>query len=103
MTTAVQAPSFSTAADGAGALSGALVFATAAAALTQGRERVRAGMRVLDLKGVSSADSAGLAVLLALGREAQRRKAPLTYANPPASLRALARLSDVDGLLGFTA
>jgi phospholipid transport system transporter-binding protein len=84
------------------ALAGALDFANAAAALEQLRGRVRGGEPVvLDLAQVGRADSAGLAVLLALAGEASRRGQPLRLDSAPESLRALAQLCDVEGLLGW--
>jgi phospholipid transport system transporter-binding protein len=53
----------------------------------------------VDLKGVTRADSSGLALLvdwLAWARSAGR---PLRYSNLPAGLLALARLSELDSLL----
>ena len=82
------------------ALSGALSFATAAQALRQCRERAGAAT-TLDLAGVTAADSAGLAVLLALARDARAVGRPLVIAHAPDSLRALAQLAEVDRLLGF--
>jgi ABC-type transporter Mla MlaB component len=55
----------------------------------------------LDLAGVAAADSAGLAVLLALARDARAAGTPLRIAGAPESLRALAQLAEVDQLLGL--
>lgn len=82
------------------ALSGALTFATAAQALKACREQLR-GATTLDLARVDAADSAGLAVLLALARDARAAGKPLAFAHAPESLRALAQLADVDSLLGL--
>ncbi|MDC8014760.1 STAS domain-containing protein [Tahibacter soli] len=81
------------------ALSGALTFATAAQALRECRGAGHA--KTLDLAGVDAADSAGLAVLLALARDARAAGRPFAIANAPESLRALAQLAEVDGLLGL--
>jgi len=83
------------------AASGAFTFATAAAALAACRERLPRGNATLDLAGVAHADSAGLAVLLALAGDARKHGGTLHIANAPESLRALAQLADVDRLLGF--
>ena len=64
-----------------GATSGATPGATAAS---------------IDLAGLTVFDSAALAVLAALRREAA---GPLRFANPPANLRKLATLYGVDTLL----
>jgi phospholipid transport system transporter-binding protein len=84
------------------AVTGELTFATAREARQLGTlvlEGSRADRLVVDLAAVSRADSAGLAVLLdwlAWGRRASR---PVRLENPPASLVAIARISEVDGLL----
>jgi ABC-type transporter Mla MlaB component len=55
----------------------------------------------VDLSSLADADSATLAVLIAWSAQARARGAALRYLNAPAALRNLARLSDVDGLLGL--
>jgi phospholipid transport system transporter-binding protein len=81
--------------------SGAFTFATAAAALAECRTRLQRGEATLDLTGVAQADSAGLAVLLALAGDARRRGEVLRIVNVPENLRALAQLAEVDRLLGL--
>jgi phospholipid transport system transporter-binding protein len=84
------------------AVTGELTFATARDARQLGvlvLGSSQANPLVVDLAAVSRADSAGLAVLLdwlAWGRRSSRR---VTLENPPASLLAIARISEVDGLL----
>jgi len=87
--------------DGRLAASGALTFATARAARLAGLAALSSGSGALeiDCAALAAADSAGLAVLidwLAAARLAQR---PLRFAALPESLRALARISEVDELL----
>lgn len=82
--------------------SGEFTFATAAAALAELRRRLPQGDATLDLAGIAPADSAGLAVLLALASDARQRRGTLRIVNAPESLRALAQLAEVDGLLGFS-
>lgn len=83
------------------AMSGALVFATAARALADARQAVmHGGVSTLDLAGVTSSDSAGLAVLLALRRAALARGSTLTITALPSTLRALAQLGEVEEMLG---
>jgi phospholipid transport system transporter-binding protein len=83
-------------------LAGALSFGNAATALARLRaslqERAATG---LDLSGITTADSAGLAVLLALASDARTQRRSLQFQGVPNSLRALAQLCDVTGLLGF--
>jgi phospholipid transport system transporter-binding protein len=84
------------------AMSGALVFATAAKALADARQAVARGdVTTLDLAGVTASDSAGLAVLLALRRVARTRGTELVITALPTTLRALAQLGEVEALLGI--
>lgn len=83
------------------AVSGSFTFATAAAALAACRKHLQSGNATLDLAGISEADSAGLAVLLALAGDARRRGGNLRIVNASESLRALALLAEVDRLLGL--
>lgn len=95
-------PSFSltTTAPGTLGVSGALTFATAAQALADARAELdRSGQGTLDLSGVTHADSAGLATLLALLAHARTQGKTLVVANTPEGLKALARVSGVENLL----
>lgn len=95
-------PSFSLTTDAPGtlAVSGALTFATAADALQAGRHDLdRGGQSTLDLAGVTHADSAGLATVLAWLAHARGAGKPLAVTNAPAGLLALARVSGVDTFL----
>jgi phospholipid transport system transporter-binding protein len=83
------------------ALSGALTFATAEQALDQARAALAQHRpAVLELGGVTRADSAGLACVLALVADASRAGKALQVANMPAGMRALARVCDVQAMLG---
>lgn len=53
----------------------------------------------LDLSGVSTIDSAGLALLIEWISRARRGKCNLVFRNVPAQAMALARISDVAKLL----
>jgi ABC-type transporter Mla MlaB component len=55
----------------------------------------------VDLSALVDADSATLAVLIAWAAQVRQRGGSLSYLNAPQALRNLARLSDVDGLLGL--
>jgi phospholipid transport system transporter-binding protein len=78
------------------ALSGTLTFANAAAAFDRAGGALREGVQTrLDLAGVTRADSAGLACVLALLAQASRAGRALRVANLPDSLRALAQVCDV--------
>ena len=67
--------------------------------LDEGRRRQDEGVNVVDLGEVTEMDSALLALLLAWARDAKRRERSLAFANLPASLRTLAGLYGVEGLL----
>ena len=87
-------------------VTGELTFATARDAREIGTlvlESSRATTLVIDCAGVGRADSAGLAVLLDWLAWARRKARPLKLENLPHSLVAIARISEVDGLLTATA
>lgn len=86
------------------ALAGVLTFATAAQALADGEWALATGAQTrLDLAGVTRADSAGLACIVALVASASRAGRRLTVVNWPERLRALAAVCDVAELLTPTA
>jgi phospholipid transport system transporter-binding protein len=80
---------------------GALTFATARQACALG-EQTLAGVAsaAIDCSGISSSDSAGLAVLLQWLGAARNAGRHLRYANLPPGLVALAEISEVTQLLG---
>lgn len=79
---------------------GELDFETAAAALQAGLALLpRGGRCTIDLAGVTSADSAGLAVLVEWLAAAAERGGSLAFEAVPAQLRAIARISDLESLL----
>jgi phospholipid transport system transporter-binding protein len=53
----------------------------------------------IDLSGVTESDSSGLALLLEWLRGARQRKQTIHFANLPAQIAALARISEVEELL----
>jgi phospholipid transport system transporter-binding protein len=82
------------------ALSGVLTFATAARVLADGQHALATGEQTrLDLAGITRADSAGLACVLALAAAARRAGRRLDVVRWPEGLRALAAVCDVAGLL----
>ncbi len=99
------APFFHIESDTLGTLrvSGAISFVNAAQALMQTPQFiVRADATLdLDLAALENADSATLAVLIAWAARARRTGATLRYLHAPQGLRNLARLCDVEGLLGL--
>jgi phospholipid transport system transporter-binding protein len=81
---------------------GELTFATARDARHIGLlvlESSRAERIVIDCAAVTRADSAGLAVLLDWLAWGRRKSRALSLENLPASLLAIARISEVDELL----
>ena len=85
---------------------GELSFATAREARQIGMlvlESSPADRIVIDCSGVTRADSAGLAVLLDWLAWARRKSRPVKLVNLPPSLVAIAKISEVDGLLAATA
>jgi phospholipid transport system transporter-binding protein len=86
-------------------VTGELTFATAREARQLGVlvfESSRAERIVVDCAAVTRADSAGLAVLLDWLSWGRRRSRPVSLENLPASLLAIARISEVDSLLTAT-
>ena len=83
-------------------VSGELTFASARDARQLGLlvlDSSRAARIVIDCSAVTRADSAGLAVLLDWLAWGRRKSRPVSLENLPASLLAIARISEVDGLL----
>jgi len=79
---------------------GALQFDTVAEALETSRELFSGHKQLeLDLQGVETTDSAGLALLVEWVGEAQRENRSVRFRNLPAQALALARISEVDKLL----
>src|SRR6186713_2050316 len=86
-------------------VTGELTFASAREARQLGLlvlEGSRADRIVVDCTGVTRADSAGLAVLLDWLAWGRRKARAVSLENLPPSLVAIARISEVDGLLTAT-
>jgi phospholipid transport system transporter-binding protein len=84
------------------AVTGELTFASARDARRLGvlvLESSSADRLVIDCGGVTRADSAGLAVLLDWLAWGRKKSRVITLENLPASLVAIARISEVDELL----
>ncbi|HET7931922.1 MAG TPA: STAS domain-containing protein [Rhodanobacteraceae bacterium] len=78
------------------ALRGELTFATAARSLAEGSRALTAGTQTrLDLAGLTRADSAGLACVIALAAHARKAGRRLEIVHWPAGLLALAEVCDV--------
>lgn len=95
------ANAFSAAGEGRYRLAAPLTFATVPALQARGTALIQqgGGALVIDLSGISTADSAGLALLVDWLAEARARGGSLRYEQIPETLHALARLSEVDTLI----
>ena len=94
--------SISEPAQGRVVVTGELTFGTAREARQLGLlvlESSQSQRIVVDCAAVTRADSAGLAVLLDWLAWARRRSRAIALENLPASLVAIARISEVEGLL----
>ena len=80
---------------------GTLTFENAEGVLKAAQALPLPSRGVADLAGLSHADSAALAVLLALRRRAVAERASLAFTSVPASLVSLARVYGVDELVGL--
>jgi phospholipid transport system transporter-binding protein len=99
---AAKAAAFSRKALNRFALEGAIDIDSAGALLAAGEAAVRdaADEQVsIDLAGVLTSDSAGLALLIELISVARSANRGLVYENMPSQVRQLARLSEVEELL----
>jgi phospholipid transport system transporter-binding protein len=93
--------SFEVLADERSRIVGALVFDTVTALLPVGSDAIDQGKAaVIDLGGVTSSDSSGLALLIEWLSVAKYDRRTLRFENIPLQLHQLARLSEVDALLG---
>ena len=79
---------------------GALTFANAEAVLESAGALPLPSSGVADLAGLEHADSAALAVLLALKRRAAVEGTKLAFASVPDSIVSLARVYGIDTIVG---
>jgi phospholipid transport system transporter-binding protein len=81
-------------------VNGSLHFSTVSALLPLGTDAINADRAaVIDLAGVTSSDSSGLALLIEWLSVAKGSNRALRYENMPTQLQQLARLSEVEELL----
>ena len=78
---------------------GPVTLANVRRVVEDGERQLDEGVRTVDLSEVSEMDSSLLAALFSWMRYARRREFDVRFANLPESLRTLARLYGVDGLL----
>jgi len=84
-------------------LEGELGFGTVPGVLQHSGASMRGldSIRV-DLKGVTRADSAGLALLVEWLRESERAGLPIRFVNVPVQLLSIARVCGLDGILSLS-
>ena len=83
-------------------LEGELGFSSVPAVLKSSAKGFTGSREIqVDLKGVTRADSAGLALLVEWLRESERAGRVITFTNVPQQLLAIARLCGLDGILSF--
>ena len=81
-------------------ISGVLDARTATGILEQSEERFAQAPQIdVDLGGVGESDSAGLALLIEWLRMARQWNKPIHFANVPAQIEALVRISEVEDLI----
>jgi len=87
--------------EGAYVIEGSLDFATVPPFVTRVAEILGNGATsiVIDLKGVTRADSAGLALLVEWMRVAHRRHRNIAFRNIPAQMLAIAKVSGLERIL----
>jgi phospholipid transport system transporter-binding protein len=82
-------------------VTGVLDATTAREVLEQSESRFAQSRDIdVDLGGVGESDSAGLALLIEWLRIARQGEKAIRFANVPAQIEALARISEVEDLLG---
>ena len=82
-------------------VTGVLDASTAANVLEESEARFTQAPKIdVDLGGVGESDSAGLALLIEWLRMARQAGKEIRFANLPAQIEALARISEVEDLIG---
>jgi phospholipid transport system transporter-binding protein len=96
-----EAAAFEVMSEGRSRIVGSLGFGTVTALLPLGSDAIEQGRAaVIDLAAVTGSDSSGLALLIEWLSVAKAAARTLRYENVPSQLHQLARLSDVDALIG---
>jgi phospholipid transport system transporter-binding protein len=96
----MSAPSLIDAGDGRFALAGELGFGTVSRLLAAGLKAFAPHQTIeLDMKGVTRCDSAAVALMLEWVRLTEARGARIAFRDLPASLHAIASISQVEDLL----
>ncbi len=82
---------------------GPVTLVNVAAVLAEGRRHLEEGVRTVDLSEVTDLDSSLLAALLAWMRDAKAKQVELSITHLPESLKTIAKLYGVEGLLPLAA
>ena len=89
--------------DGRWLLEGELGFASVPAILAHPGADITATAAIeVDLRGITRADSAGLALLVEWLRESERAGQKITFINVPPQLMSIARISGLDEILSLS-
>lgn len=88
--------------DGCARLEGELTFESVPRLYEQAHSALPENLRAVDLSGVTTADSAGLALLLEWQASRRGASGRLTFTNAPSSLLSLASLCEATGLLDIS-
>jgi phospholipid transport system transporter-binding protein len=84
-------------------IEGELGFKSVAGVLAKAKDLFAGdGNTEIDLKGVTRADSAGLALLVEWLREAERAGKSISFVNVPVQLLSIARISGLDEILSLS-
>jgi phospholipid transport system transporter-binding protein len=82
-------------------LSGALTFDTVPSLVGEGKKVVDGAHVVVDLKGVTQSDSAGLALLIEWTVLASKQNLKICYIHVPAQIKSIASVSGLDDVLSL--
>jgi phospholipid transport system transporter-binding protein len=88
--------------DGCARLAGELTFEAVPALYAQSQDTLPKQLTTVDLSGITSADSAGLALLLEWQASRKGRSGPLTFTHAPSSLMSLASLCEATEMLNIS-
>ena len=95
-----ESPRIATRDDGRIELAGDLTFDTVGALFARNMDAFSNGQKtVVDLAGITRADSAGLALLVEWLRQARRSQARLEVINMPEQMHSIASMCKLDGVL----
>lgn len=89
--------------DGRWLIEGELGFQSVSGVLAKAGGVLASGEKIeMDLKGVTRADSAGLALLVEWLRETERVGKTISFVNVPVQLLSIARISGLDDILSLS-